>query len=118
MYKVEAKTNTGFIVKATTEDFLYEMDKDKKLGTTPVGYVVVALSGCALMCVRGYYLRKGIKDIEIKSNLEYDGSFKFDIEIDKEIIEVEASEIKEYIKKYCTVSQMLNKEISYKIIGK
>lgn len=118
MYKVKASTTKGFVVNGITEDILYVMDKDKKLGTTPVGYVVVGMTGCALMCARGYYLKKGIKDILISADTIYEDKFTLNIHIDKVIDDVEIKEVIEYIKERCTVSKMLSKEIEYIIQGK
>lgn len=118
MYKVKASSTKGFVVNGITEDILYVMDKDKKLGTTPVGYVVVGMTGCAMMCVRGYYLKKGLKEILIKADVTYDENFILNIHIDKEITENEKLEVIEYIKDKCTVSKMLNREIAYNILGK
>lgn len=118
MYSVNAKCESGFSVISETEGFEYLMDKEKKSGTTPVGYVVSALSGCALMCVRGFYIKKGVRDVSISAALTYDEKFLVNISIDKEVNEEEKGEIVSYINKNCTVSKMLNKEIRYSIRGK
>lgn len=118
MYRVKAQTKSGFLVKAECENFEYLMDKEKKSGTTPVGYVVTALSGCALMCVRGFYFKKGMKEVSVDSIVTYDEKFLVNIFIDKEVSEEEKGEVVSYINKNCTVSKMLNKEIVYSIRGK
>lgn len=118
MYEVKASTTKGFVVNGITEEMLYVMDKDKKLGTTPVGYVVIGMSGCALMCARGYYLKKGIKELLIKVDTTYEDKFTLKIYIDKVIDDVEIKEVIAYIKEHCTVSKMLSKEIEYIIQGK
>lgn len=120
MYSAKLKSKKDFIVKASTLDFSYIMDRDKELGTTPVGHLVVALGGCALMCVRGYYIRQGIKDLLIETEVEYEKEFTVKININKEVLEEEKPAIIEYIHKYCTVSQLLTKEvaINFEIIGK
>lgn len=58
MYEVKSISENGFYVTANSDNADYVMDKEKLNGTTPVGVVNVAISGCAIMCVRGYYLRK------------------------------------------------------------
>ena len=118
MYKVKGITKKDFVVKANTEDFSYLLDKDKFFGTTPVGYVVVGMTSCALMCVRGYYIKQKLANIYVEADVVYDGKFVLNIKVDKKLVEGEKEEIVEYIKKYCTVSKMLATEIEYNIEGK
>ena len=115
MYTTRAKCDKGFIVNSNTDGFSYTMDKDKNYGTTPVGLLSSALSGCIAMCVRGYYLRKRLPEVNIEVVTETEPTNIYaKIYIDKDFDEKEAQEIIEYVNKVCTVSQMLSKDIPLK----
>lgn len=121
MYEVKSNSQKGFKVIGVCENTIYPMDKSLNEGTTPVGVLTVALSGCVIMCVRGYYLKRQMPDVLIDAQLIYDSN-KFDIKVtvDTTVNEKEKEEIIQYIEKYCTVGKMLDKGIIkvYEIIGK
>lgn len=111
LYITKARLDEDFIVKSNTNNFDYNMDKSQNLGTTPVGVLCSALSGCFIMCVKGYYFRKKL-DVVIEYESNYENRvFTIDITVDKEINKEIRDEIYSYIEKYCTVSQMLAPDI-------
>lgn len=122
MYKTKAKIENELEVISNTNDFEYLMDysstsnKDLK-GTSPVGLLSSALSGCILMVLKGYYLRKGIKDVKIyyNSTLE-DKVFNILLEINKEISVEEEFEMRKALKERCNVSNMLSKDVVINIV--
>lgn len=113
MYEVKSKCENLFEINSEVDGFIYSADRNKNIGTTPVGIFTVALTNCALMCVRGYYLKKGDKTVVIESNATLDGfNYVNNIKIAKEVSEDEKLEIIKYINDYCTVSKMLSSEMS------
>lgn len=112
MYITKGICREGFIVKTDTDGFAYNMDKEKKEGSTPVGLLSSALTGCVAMCVRGYYLKKGLKDVSIQVISEVEQTkISVYVYVDKDFDEIEEKEVFEYVDKMCTVSKMLSKDI-------
>lgn len=112
MYQAKIRTKKGFVAKASTLDFTYIMDKEKELGTTPGGHLVMALAGCVTMCVRGYYIKKERSDsVYIETDITFEKEFKLTVNIDREVLEDEKPAILEHIEKYCVVSQLLRKDV-------
>lgn len=118
MYKTKALSEAGWLVNSNTDGFSYTMDRKKRFGTTPVGVLSSALSGCVTMCVRGYCIVNKLDGIVIETEVDTnvdDFTIEVRININKDIENDEVSKIVEYVKDKCTVSQMLstNIKISY-----
>lgn len=118
MYKTKALSEAGWLVNSNTDGFSYTMDRKKRFGTTPVGVLSSALSGCVTMCVRGYCIVNKLDGIVIETEVDTnvdDFTIEVRININKDVENDEVSKIVEYVKDKCTVSQMLstNIKISY-----
>lgn len=118
MYKTKALSEAGWLVNSNTDGFSYTMDRKKRFGTTPVGVLSSALSGCVTMCVRGYCIVNKFDGIVIETEVDTnvdDFTIEVRININKDVENDEVSKIVEYVKDKCTVSQMLstNIKISY-----
>ena len=118
MYKTKALSEAGWLVNSNTDGFSYTMDRKKRFGTTPVGVLSSALSGCVTMCVRGYCIVNKLDGIVIETEVDAnvdDFTIEVRININKEVENDEVKKIVEYVKDKCTVSQMLstNIKISY-----
>lgn len=112
MYKVKTVCSKDFLVESNIDNKTYFMDLNREEGTTPMGVLNVALSGCVIMCVRGYFLKKKIKDVEINLENTYENEkFIINISLNREVNEIEKKEIFAYIKEKCTVSKMLKESI-------
>ena len=114
MYTTRAKCDKGFIVNSNTDGFSYTMDRKKRFGTTPVGVLSSALSGCVTMCVRGYCIVNKLDGIVIETEVDTnvdDFTIEVRININKDVENDEVSKIVEYVKDKCTVSQMLSSDI-------
>ncbi len=118
MYKTKALSEAGWLVNSNTDGFSYTMDRKKRFGTTPVGVLSSALSGCVTMCVRGYCIVNKFDGIVIETEVDTnvdDFTIEVRININKDVENDEVSKIVKYVKDKCTVSQMLstNIKISY-----
>lgn len=118
MYKTKALSEAGWLVNSNTDGFSYTMDRKKRFGTTPVGVLSSALSGCVTMCVRGYCIVNKLDGIVIETEVDTnvdDFIIEVRININKDVENDEVNKIVEYVKDKCTVSQMLstNIKISY-----
>lgn len=118
MYKTKALSEAGWLVNSNTDGFSYTMDRKKRFGTTPVGVLSSALSGCVTMCVRGYCIVNKFDGIVIETEVDTnvdDFTIEVRININKDVENDEVNKIVEYVKDKCTVSQMLstNIKISY-----
>lgn len=118
MYKTKALSEAGWLVNSNTDGFSYTMDRKKRFGTTPVGVLSSALSGCVTMCVRGYCIVNKLDGIVIETEVDTnvdDFTIEVRININKDVENDEVNKIVEYVKDKCTVSQMLstNIKISY-----
>lgn len=112
MYKSKTNCKKNFLVVSEIDNTKYELSLDQKNGTTPMGLLNVALSGCVIMCVKGYYLKKGIKDLEVNIENVYENEkYVIDIYVEKEVDEKEKQEVLEYIKLKCSVSKMLKESV-------
>lgn len=114
MYKTKALSEAGWLVNSNTDGFSYTMDRKKRFGTTPVGVLSSALSGCVTMCVRGYCIVNKFDGIvietEVNTNVD-DFTIEVRININKDVENDEVNKIVEYVKDKCTVSQMLSSDI-------
>ena len=70
MYKTKALSEAGWLVNSNTDGFSYTMDRKKRFGTTPVGVLSSALSGCVTMCVRGYCIVNKFDGIVIETEVD------------------------------------------------
>lgn len=114
MYKTKALSEAGWLVNSNTDGFSYTMDRKKRFGTTPVGVLSSALSGCVTMCVRGYCIVNKLDGIVIETEVDTnvdDFTIEVRININKEVENDEVKKIVEYVKDKCTVSQMLSSNI-------
>ena len=114
MYKTKALSEAGWLVNSNTDGFSYTMDRKKRFGTTPVGVLSSALSGCVTMCVRGYCIVNKLDGIVIETEVDTnvdDFTIEVRININKEVENDEVKKIVEYVKDKCTVSQMLSTNI-------
>ncbi len=114
MYKTKALSEAGWLVNSNTDGFSYTMDRKKRFGTTPVGVLSSALSGCVTMCVRGYCIVNKFDGIVIETEVDTnvdDFTIEVRININKDVENDEVSKIVEYVKDKCTVSQMLSSDI-------
>ena len=114
MYKTKALSEAGWLVNSNTDGFSYTMDRKKRFGTTPVGVLSSALSGCVTMCVRGYCIVNKLDGIVIETEVDTnvdDFTIEVRININKEVENDEVNKIVEYVKDKCTVSQMLSSDI-------
>ena len=114
MYKTKALSEAGWLVNSNTDGFSYTMDRKKRFGTTPVGVLSSALSGCVTMCVRGYCIVNKfdviVIETEVDNNVD-DFTIEVRININKDVENDEVNKIVEYVKDKCTVSQMLSSDI-------
>ena len=114
MYKTKALSEAGWLVNSNTDVFSYTMDRKKRFGTTPVGVLSSALSGCVTMCVRGYCIVNKFDGIVIETEVDTnvdDFTIEVRININKDVENDEVNKIVEYVKDKCTVSQMLSSDI-------
>ena len=114
MYKTKALSEAGWLVNSNTDGFSYTMDRKKRFGTTPVGVLSSALSGCVTMCVRGYCIVNKFDGIVIETEVDTnvdDFTIEVRININKDVENDEVNKIVEYVKDKCTVSQMLSSDI-------
>ena len=114
MYKTKALSEAGWLVNSNTDGFSYTMDRKKRFGTTPVGVLSSALSGCVTMCVRGYCIVNKFDGIVIETEVDTnvdDFTIEVRININKDVENNEVNKIVEYVKDKCTVSQMLSSDI-------
>ena len=114
MYKTKALSEAGWLVNSNTDGFSYTMDRKKRFGTTPVGVLSSALSGCVTMCVRGYCIVNKLDGIVIETEVDTnvdDFTIEVRININKDVENDEVNKIVEYVKDKCTVSQMLSSNI-------
>lgn len=114
MYKTKALSEAGWLVNSNTDGFSYTMDRKKRFGTTPVGVLSSALSGCVTMCVRGYCIINKFDGIVIETEVDTnvdDFTIEVRININKDVENDEVNKIVEYVKDKCTVSQMLSSDI-------
>ena len=117
MYKTKALSEAGWLVNSNTDGFSYTMDRKKRFGTTPVGVLSSALSGCVTMCVRGYCIVNKLDGIVIETEVDTnvdDFIIEVRININKDVENDEVNKIVEYVKDKCTVSQMLSTNIKIK----
>ncbi len=115
MYKTKALSEAGWLVNSNTDGFSYTMDRKKRFGTTPVGVLSSALSGCVTMCVRGYCIVNKLDGIVIETEVDTnvdDFTIEVRININKDVENDEVNKIVEYVKDKCTVSQMLSSNIA------
>ena len=115
MYKTKALSEAGWLVNSNTDGFSYTMDRKKRFGTTPVGVLSSALSGCVTMCVRGYCIVNKLDGIVIETEVDTnvdDFIIEVRININKDVENDEVNKIVEYVKDKCTVSQMLSTNIN------
>lgn len=114
MYKTKALSEAGWLVNSNTDGFSYTMDRKKRFGTTPVGVLSSALSGCVTMCVRGYCIVNKLDGIVIETEVDTnvdDFTIEVRININKDVENDKVNKIVEYVKDKCTVSQMLSSDI-------
>ena len=114
MYKTKALSEAGWLVNSNTDGFSYTMDRKKRFGTTPVGVLSSALSGCVTMCVRGYCIVNKFDGIVIETEVDTnvdDFTIEVRININKDVENDEVNKLVEYVKDKCTVSQMLSSDI-------
>lgn len=119
MYKTQTKVREDFFVESKIDNVIYVASIDRKNGTSPMGILNVALSSCIIMCIRGYYIKNKIKDVNIEITNEYEENrYNVLAEINRKIDENEEKAIREYIKEKCNVSKMLKESIEINILIK
>lgn len=122
MYIGKGSTTNGFIVDANVNDFNFTLDKDKELGTTPVGFFTIAILGCVAMSARGYFIKfhkKNDVDIDVEAKVNTDSfnveewKIEIDMVVDFDLKENEEQEVYNYVKKVCTVSKLITDKVEF-----